>query len=201
MLPPLQGQLASLPPPTSGCRPRTTTTFPPPRGWPAGAPLCPAPASGSWGLVSLLRCHRKCGAWRSGASRQLLPWGPSSPALGLASLRRAPERRGGRQSRGGGGVGEGQAFPVYVTTRPPRKGKDLESALLLGGLQLASVCGSQPRERIPGAGRDSFPGGNGHPALGGAGVTFPGLAKVWSSWEAGVGFLGREARLLLHPRL
>lgn len=66
------------------------------------------------------------------------------------------------------GGGEGQAFPVYVTTRPPRKGKDLESSLLLGGIQLASACGSRPRECISGAGHDSFlRGGNGHPASGG----------------------------------
>jgi len=33
--------------------------------------------------------------------------------------------------------GESQAFPVYVTHRPSRKGKGLESALLLGRLQRA----------------------------------------------------------------
>lgn len=60
--------------------------------------------------------------------------------------------------------GEGQAFPVYATTRPPRKGKDLESSLFLGRLQLASVCGSQAGECIPGAGHNSFPRENGHPA-------------------------------------
>lgn len=33
-----------------------------------------------------------------------------------------------------GREGESQAFPVYVTTRPPRERKDLESSLLLDGL-------------------------------------------------------------------
>lgn len=33
------------------------------------------------------------------------------------------------------------------------------------------------------------------------GVTFWGLAKVWSSGEAGVGLLESEAWLLLHLRL
>lgn len=33
-----------------------------------------------------------------------------------------------------GREGESQAFPVYVITRPPREGKDLESSLLLDGL-------------------------------------------------------------------
>lgn len=53
-------------------------------------------------------------------------------------------RRGGEGGRAVEGGGEGQAFPVYVTTRPPRKGKDLESSMLLGGIQLASVCSSRP---------------------------------------------------------
>lgn len=65
------------------------------------------------------------------------------------------------------GGGEGQAFPVYVTTRPPRKGKDLESSMLLGGIQLASVCSSRPRNASLGQGMTPSCGGNGHPASGG----------------------------------
>lgn len=49
------------------------------------------------------------------------PVGASHPVRGLASCWR--------------GGGESQAFPVYVTHRPSRKGKGLESALLLGKLQ------------------------------------------------------------------
>lgn len=120
MLRPLLGHLA--PPRPPGCWGRLATTFPP-WGWPAEAPLCPA--SGRRGLVSLLGCRRKRGAWRSGAGGSSSR-GASSPAQGLAS-----------HWSGFGGGGESQAFPVYVTNRPPRKGKGLESALLLGGLQRA----------------------------------------------------------------
>ena len=83
--------------------------------------------------------------------------------------------------------GEGQAFPVYVTTRPPRKGKDLESSLLLGRLQLASVLWLSAWRSHPWGRARLLPRGNGHPAPGGAGVTFLGLAKVQSCREAGVG--------------
>lgn len=75
------------------------------------------------------------------------------------------------------GGGEGQAFPVYVTTRPPRKGKDLESSLLLGGIQLASVCGSRPRECISGAGHDSFLRGQWAPSLWGVGLCSQSLLR------------------------
>lgn len=52
---------------------------------------------------------------------QLLPWGPATQCGVLHHV--------------GEGEGESQAFPVYVTHRPSRKGKGLESALLLGRLQ------------------------------------------------------------------
>lgn len=51
-------------------------------------------------------------------------------------------RRAGEGGRALEGGGRGQALPVYVTTRPPRKGKGLESSLLLGRLQQATDCDS-----------------------------------------------------------
>lgn len=55
--------------------------------------------------------------------RQLLPWGQPPGAGACITLQWM------------GGWRESQAFPVYATNRPPRKGKGLESASLLGGLQ------------------------------------------------------------------
>lgn len=147
-----------------------------PPAWPAEAPLHPAPASGRRGLVSLLGCHRKCGAWRSGASRQLLPWGPSSPTLGLVSCRRAPERRGGRQSHGGGWRGLG--FSCLCDYQTPKKGKGLGKLVALGRAPASVLSAAlNPREHIPGAGRDSFPGEMGIQLPVGLGLCSQGLLR------------------------
>lgn len=61
------------------------------------------------------------------------PEGAKQPSAG-ACIMPAPAAEEEREVEPLKGEGEGQALPVYVTTRPPRKGKDLESSLLLGGL-------------------------------------------------------------------
>ena len=119
------------------------------------------------------------------------PVGAKQPNAG-ACIMPAPAGEEEKEAEPWKGRGKGQAFPVYVTTRPPRKGKDLESSLLLGGLQLASVCGSRPGDRIPGAGRDSFPGEMGIQLRGGGlGLCSWGLQRSGlggrlqlASWEA-----------------
>lgn len=118
--------------------------------------------------------------------------GSSSSRGGQAAQRWGLHHCGkeGREAEPRKGAGEGQSFPVYVTTRPPRKGKDLESSLLLGRLQLASVYGSQPWDRIPGAGHDSFPGEVGIQQPEGLGLCSWGLRRaglagrlLLASWE------------------
>lgn len=137
---PLPGLLPSLPPPTSGCcRQRTAMTFPLPRRLAHRGPFTPSPSVWKKGPRLPRGLHRKCGAWRSGASPQLLPRG-AAPRWALH--RAGARRRAGREAEPCEGEGEGQALPVYVTTRPPRKGKGLESSLLLGGLQQETVCDS-----------------------------------------------------------
>lgn len=69
------------------------------------------------------------------------PEGAKQPSAG-ACIMPAPAAEQGREAEPWKGEGEGQALPVYVTTRPPRKGKDLESSLLLGGLQQVTDCDS-----------------------------------------------------------
>lgn len=82
----------------------------------------------------------------------------------------APAAEQGREAEPWKGEGESQALPVYVTSRPPRKGKDLESSLLLGGLQQATVCDSQRRDCICVAGCDFFGGEMGIQLQGGLGL-------------------------------
>lgn len=179
-------------------------TFPPRRGLARRGPFTPNPSVWKKGPRLPPRLPQEIWSLEVRGQPAAPPVGAKQPNAGACST---PERRGGRQSCGKR-WGNGQAFPVYVTTRPPppspRKAEDLESSLLLGGLQLKSVCGSQPPGGSHPWGRARLiPLGNGHPAPRGAGVTFRGggLRRSGLAGRLPVGFLGSEARLLLRPRL
>lgn len=177
-------------------------TFPPRRGLARRGPFTPNPSVWKKGPRLPPRLPQEIWSLEVRGQPAAPPVGAKQPNAGACST---PERRGGRQSCGKR-WGNGQAFPVYVTTRPsapPKKGKGLGKLVALG-LAPASAClrlSAPGGDRIPGAGRDSFPWEMGIQLSGGLGLRSGGLAKVWSSGEAAVGFLGSEARLLLRPRL
>lgn len=139
MLPPLRGHPASLPPRTRGRWQRTTVTFPPRRGLARRGPFTPNPSVWKKGPRLPPRLPQEIWSLEVRGQPAAPPVGAKQPNAGACST---PERRGGRQSCGKR-WGNGQAFPVYVTTRPPpplpKKGRGLGKLVALGRAP-AKVC-------------------------------------------------------------